>query len=125
MPWTLQPKSFYQAIRPNFYTVAYRRSGAYKGMGSLGQGTSTTVLNYPGMPTTEDASVTPFTPDMLLNLPMTGPYTSQPLLTSAGLAPATMQSAVTAGLTRGVYQNALIMAGLVVLAFVLLDGRRR
>lgn len=122
MPWTLQPKSFYQAIRPNFYTVAYRRSGAYKGMGSLGQGISTTVLNYPGMPTPEDASVTP---DMLLNLPMTGPYTSQPLLTSAGLAPATMQSAVTAGLTTGVYQHALIMAGLVVLAFVLLDGRRR
>lgn len=41
MAWMLQPKSFYQAMRPNFYTVAYRRSGAYKGMGSLGQTDST------------------------------------------------------------------------------------
>lgn len=60
MAWMLQPKSFYQAMRPNFYTVAYRRSGAYKGMGSLGQDTSadtssTTTLQtgggYLGIPT--------------------------------------------------------------------------
>ena len=116
MAWMLQPKSFYQAMRPNFYSVAYRRTGAYKGMGSLGQDSSTTTLNYPGMPTTQD---------MLLNLPMTGPYTSQSLVTSAGLTPATMQSAVSSGLTAGVYQNMLIIAGAAVLLMLLLDGRRR
>lgn len=37
MAWTLQPRSYMQAIRPNFYSVAYKRNGAYKGMGWLGQ----------------------------------------------------------------------------------------
>ena len=37
MAWTLQPRSYMQVIRPNLYNLAYRRTGAYKGMGSLGQ----------------------------------------------------------------------------------------
>ena len=35
MPWMLQPKSYTQIARPNLYNVAYRRVGAYKGMGRL------------------------------------------------------------------------------------------
>ena len=35
MPWLLQPKSYTQIARPNLYNVAYRRVGAYKGMGRL------------------------------------------------------------------------------------------
>jgi hypothetical protein len=38
MTWMLQPHSYTQIIRPNLYNVAYRRVGAYKGMGGLGQG---------------------------------------------------------------------------------------
>ena len=37
MAWTLQPRSWMQVIRPNLYNLAYRRTGAYKGMGALGQ----------------------------------------------------------------------------------------
>lgn len=37
MAWTLKPRSYYQAMRPNLYDLAYRRTGAYKGMGWLGQ----------------------------------------------------------------------------------------
>ena len=36
--WMLQPRNYMQAMRPNWYNVAYRRTGAYKGMGALGQG---------------------------------------------------------------------------------------
>jgi hypothetical protein len=35
MPWLLQPKNYTQIARPNLYNVAYRRVGAYKGMGRL------------------------------------------------------------------------------------------
>lgn len=35
MPYMLQPKSYTQIARPNLYNVAYRRVGAYKGMGRL------------------------------------------------------------------------------------------
>jgi hypothetical protein len=35
MPYMLQPKSYVQIARPNLYNVAYRRVGAYKGMGRL------------------------------------------------------------------------------------------
>jgi hypothetical protein len=37
MAWMLQPHNYTQVIRPNLYNVAYRRVGAYKGMGGLGQ----------------------------------------------------------------------------------------
>lgn len=53
MAWTLQPRSYMQAIRPNLYNIAYRRTGAYKGMGWLGQGESTTPVTggtCPGSP---------------------------------------------------------------------------
>ena len=55
MAWTLQPRSYMQAIRPNLYNLAYRRTGAYKGLGWLGQ--------------TDSVSTTE-----LLNLPLVGPY---------------------------------------------------
>jgi hypothetical protein len=35
MPYMLQPKNYVQIARPNLYNVAYRRVGAYKGMGRL------------------------------------------------------------------------------------------
>lgn len=35
MPYMLQPKNQAQTFRPNLYNVAYRRVGAYKGMGRL------------------------------------------------------------------------------------------
>ena len=35
MPYMLQPKNYTQIARPNLYNVAYRRVGAYKGMGRL------------------------------------------------------------------------------------------
>lgn len=78
MAWMLQPKSFYQAMRPNFYTVAYRRSGAYKGMGSLGQDSVST--------------------DVLANLPLVGPYTvgsSQSLPASGAFMPVTSGTTTT------------------------------
>jgi hypothetical protein len=37
MAWSLQPHNYTQAIRPNDYRVAYRRTGAYKGMGQESQ----------------------------------------------------------------------------------------
>lgn len=45
MPWMLQPHNYSQLIRPNLYRVDYRRVGAYKGMGGLGQDTSLDALN--------------------------------------------------------------------------------
>jgi hypothetical protein len=35
MPYMLQPKNYIEIGRPNLYNVAYRRVGAYKGMGRL------------------------------------------------------------------------------------------
>jgi hypothetical protein len=35
MAWMLQPKNYTQAIRPNLHNMAYRRIGAYKGMGLI------------------------------------------------------------------------------------------
>ena len=35
MPFMLQPKNYTQIARPNFYNAAYRRVGAYKGMGRI------------------------------------------------------------------------------------------
>jgi hypothetical protein len=35
MPFMLQPKNYTQIARPNLYNAAYRRVGAYKGMGRL------------------------------------------------------------------------------------------
>lgn len=35
MPYMLQAKNYIQIARPNLYNVAYRRVGAYKGMGRL------------------------------------------------------------------------------------------
>jgi hypothetical protein len=35
MPWMLQPKNYIATMRPNLYNVAYRRVGAYKGMGQI------------------------------------------------------------------------------------------
>lgn len=43
MAWTLQPRSYMQSIRPNFYSVAYKRNAAYKGMGWLGQDSTTPI----------------------------------------------------------------------------------
>ena len=37
MAWMLQPRSYAQALGPNWYNVSYRRTGVYKGMGGLGQ----------------------------------------------------------------------------------------
>lgn len=85
MAWMLQPKSFYQAMRPNFYTVAYRRSGAYKGMGSLGQDSTTTIMSsggYFGVPTevgTGGSTVVAVNP-FGLDLPATTP--TQPASTT-------------------------------------------
>ena len=44
MAWTLQPRSYMQVIRPNFYDVSYRRTGAYKGMGQVD---TSTLFNLP------------------------------------------------------------------------------
>ena len=94
MAWMLQPKSFYQAMRPNFYTVAYRRSGAYKGMGSLGQDTSTTTImssgGYYGPPTevgtggSTVVAVNPFGLDLPAT-PPTQPAPATPSLLIPGL----------------------------------------
>lgn len=96
MAWMLQPKSFYQAMRPNFYTVAYRRSGAYKGMGSLGQASTDTST--------------------LFNLPLVGPYTvgsPAAFQNAPGLLPVPAGTTVTPDLTQ--YTPWIIVFGLVVL----------
>jgi len=50
MAWTLQPRNYMQAIRPNLYNLAYRRTGVYKGMGWLGQASiDPGVVPGPGM----------------------------------------------------------------------------
>ena len=48
MAWMLQPRNYMQAMRPNWYNVAYRRTGAYKGMGALGQGQCPGTPGCPG-----------------------------------------------------------------------------
>ena len=36
MAYMLQPHNYTQIVRPNLYNVAYKRTGAYKGMGRMG-----------------------------------------------------------------------------------------
>lgn len=105
MAWTLQPKSWMQVIRPNLYDIAYRRTGAYKGMGALGQ----SIMPGDGMDTS------------LLNLPMTGTYTANPLQTSATFAPAVPNPVL-----LWFQQNTTlaVIGGIAILA-LLAGGRRR
>lgn len=127
MPWMLQPKNYTQIARPNLYNVAYRRVGAYKGMGRLhptnyleigvrpnriggttgqyntlsGQlmllppslrGLGQNLSTDPGFQAAWQSVSFPTTtggPDTTLwNLPLTGPYTSNPVSTAAALQPA-------------------------------------
>ena len=48
-PWILQPKNYNQVLTPNYYTIAYRRTGTYKGMGQA-QAPSLAPGYAPGSP---------------------------------------------------------------------------
>ena len=96
MAWTLQPRSYMQAIRPNFYSVAYKRNGAYKGMGWLGQEPSgfwldgaPTPLSVPGQVTGGSCPSSPgcpgyVNPDQNLSTAMEGVLAGQNVFMTTG-----------------------------------------
>lgn len=109
MPYMLQPKNYTQIARPNLYNVAYRRVGAYKGMGRLHPTNYLEIGPQPnriggttGQYSTLSGQLMLLPPSLrglgqdvasgtdmaLWNLPLTGPYTSNPVSTAAALQPA-------------------------------------
>ena len=98
MAWTLQPRSYMEAIRPNLYNLAYRRTGSYKGMGQV---------------STAD----------LLSLPLTGPYTapSTTLQTSAEFSPSVPSPIGLFIQQYGLY----VIGGIAFLALLSIAGGRR
>lgn len=77
MAWMLQPHDYTQIVRRNLYSMPYRRTGAYKGMGQAGS---------------QDLS---WLPDL-------GPVPSPPPLTSTGTY---MTSAGPVNVSDGVYMG--------------------
>ena len=66
MAWMLQPHEYTQIIRRNLYSMPYRRTGAYKGMGQYTDPNVEAPLaeQYPGMtfPAALYPSATPAAP---------------------------------------------------------------
>ena len=90
MPWMLQPRNYTQILKPNLYNVAYRRVGAYKGMGGLGQSTSS--ISYLGDYSGYD----------LANLPYVNPggaITTTPYSVSPSASPQQTAVALSPGLS--------------------------
>lgn len=121
MAWTLQPRSYMQAIRPNFYDIAYGRTGAYKGMGWLGQGDATTPITggtcpgSPGCPGYVD-------PYQNLSTAMEGVLTGQNVFMTTGAFNQLTQASVSQPLSTPKW--VIPAFALIGIYFVLSGGRR-
>jgi hypothetical protein len=127
MPWMLQPKNSMQVLQPNWYNVAYRRTGTYKGMGQLTRPGSSWIgygLGQIGPCDPTDVNC------MLANLPMvnpTFPTTVSPLQLSAALtpgasAPSLVPTTSSTGLSTGTVL--LIAGGVVIFLLVMMAAKR-
>lgn len=117
MPWMLQPHAYTQVIRPNLYRVDYKRVGAYKGMGGLGQAVDLTTA-------IQQLPVGPAMPTVSLSPSLQPVYTFQ---TPGGpVSYGGMPAGAPAGTTIGQWfsQNAGLLAIGVVLVVILASSRR-
>jgi hypothetical protein len=117
MAWILQPHNYTQAIRPNYYRVAYRRTGAYKGMGVMvcpDPANADTCYDDGTLPCMPTGSVGPLQPGQTWCATATGIPPPYPYGTDPGVAT----------LGNWVKQNPIpVIAGLV-LVFLYLSPRR-
>lgn len=123
MAWTLQPRSYMQAIRPNLYNIAYRRTGAYKGMGSLGQeppDLSAACPGTPGCPGYVD-------PYQNLSTLTEGVLSGQNVIVSADAYSQMLKAGLTQPATISTLTKWMpwILGGVLVVVFLGIGGRRR
>jgi len=114
--YMLQPHNWTQSLRPNYYRVAYRRTGAYKGMGQADTGTipfpwvDTGIVSPPCMPT---GSMGPLSPGQVW------------CATESGIPPTPVGTDPTTTLGYWIQQNPTAIAiGAGALLLVLMLGRR-
>lgn len=135
MAWTLQPRNYMQAIRPNLYNVAYKRTGTYKGMGQtpgdfVSDGSSGTIPmtsgSCPGSPGCPGYVM----PDQNLATAMESvQMTGQTTFIGSGAYNQLLNASVVPAATTSTFQKwlPLIIAGGAVAVLLLTDsgGRRR
>jgi hypothetical protein len=117
--YMLQPHNWTQSIRPNNYRIAYRRTGAYKGMGQ----TDNTV-NFPW--TLTDTGIVPPPPPPCMPTGSMGPLSPGQVwcATDSGIPPTPVGTDPTTTFSYWIQQNPGIVLAAAGALVILLATRR-